>query len=346
MTDQSTWDLLGSTTASSLLICLLFELMFIFKNLNKIYKKSTKELDSSEQVFSEVFFGSLDKQTLKRTWFVGNYEILHLIRYLGMVLFLFNLQYLQVLQVAFPLLLVVGYAVLTYYYQISHGIFESRSESVFKLILEASMSIMMLIVCVFCLDSFKHVLSRTGKNILAYSFIGLLSLNIALELIMSLVTSICYIIEVASWCRNKRLEARIKQEKRQRKSIKGVPTSSQLPPNEPQVLPMRDRAGAQPRADLPFKRSKIGKTGGRARIGLGLQYFGRMRKKVKQNNQMIKKTQKEQISFKKAGTQPFEGGKVQKSKNSKIEHNQRDFEMSISLKNQRLENEDIWFLGA
>ena len=271
MTYQSSWDLVGYTTALLLVSCMLLELVFIFKKTNKIYIKKETELESKEKVIWQVFFGGLDKKTIKRVRMVRNYEILQLVRYLGMVLFIFNLQYLQLLQVVFPLVLVVGFSTITYYHQLADGIFESRLESIFKLIQEASMSIMMLVVSIFCWNSFEHILSRTAKKILAYIFIGLLVCNIALEIVSSAGTLIKFIVDLISWCRKKLIK---KKEKKKRNRVK----------SELAATSGRNMNGSSTRLSLSSRREVLPP---RRRRKLTFQEFRKLKMLQRQNRSQL-----------------------------------------------------------
>ena len=200
---QSTWDILGFCGASFLLLCMVLELLFVFTKINKIHKTKKKDLSKREKVIYEVFYEALVDSRVRESWFVRNYQLLNLIRYFTIVFFLVNLQYLQVLQVTFSLIIFVGFGALTFIYQLCKGgIFESRWDRVWKLAQEASFSIMILIIGLFCLDSFKNTFSVSVKKKLALALTFLLVVNVMIELIMALVTVISILLGICLKLKN------------------------------------------------------------------------------------------------------------------------------------------------
>ena len=178
MVYQSTWDLIGFAAASFLLTCLVVELYFIYKTVNMMKLKKKSELEESQKVIFEVFCDGFEESRVKTAWFVRNYQVLSLTKYFSIVFFLVNFQYLQLLQVCFTIIVLVGFTVLTFIHHIGGGLFKSKWEGILNLIQEASMSIMILLVGVFWIDSIKHFFSNAIKQRLALFVILLFVLNI------------------------------------------------------------------------------------------------------------------------------------------------------------------------
>ena len=185
--EQSTWDLLSYAAACFLITCMVMELLYIYEKVNSIHLKDEEQRTNSEKVIASVFYEGILEERVKVNWFSRNYQLMYLIRYFTMMLCIFNLQTLDAAQVNGCQFINIFFAVLTYYHQLSLGLFESKCEAVFKLIQETSMSVMIILVNIFCVDSFKHFLPNKAKQHLVIIFLTFFILNIGLEIIMAIM---------------------------------------------------------------------------------------------------------------------------------------------------------------
>lgn len=184
-----TADHLSFFLACFIVFSFSFELCFMYSHTNnpRIYSPKN-ELTGLQKSLAEVFFEGIKPEILKKNWFARNYNFLFLSRFFAICFLIFNFQYLQILQVIGSLVVMAGFSILTFYHQIKHGIFSSKFVAVYRLIQEASMTLIMVLINTFMFDSFQDFLSPKTKIGLVFSFICLLALNILLEVAGALVS--------------------------------------------------------------------------------------------------------------------------------------------------------------
>lgn len=169
-----------------------FCFMYNYSNNPKLYS-SKQKLTNLEKSLKEIFYNGIKPEILKENWFGRNYNFLYLSRFSAVCVLIFNLQNLQILQVIMSLIILVGFSALTFYHQIKHGIFISKFVSVYRLIQEASMTLIIILINIFMFDSFYNFLSQKMKIGLVFSFICLLALNILLEVTGALVSVLDFV---------------------------------------------------------------------------------------------------------------------------------------------------------
>lgn len=200
-TTHLTLDYLSYLLAAFVMNCFAYDLYYMYSVVNRpsFYLK-IEHKTGKDKALKEVFFEGLNIDSVKTCWFVRNYNLFYLMRFMGICWIIFNLQYLQILQVVGALIVMTTFSAMTFYYHFKFRIFSSKFVTFFKLCQEASMTIIVIIINIFCYDSFKHVLTNRQKVILIISFVCLLALNIVLEISSSIV-NLCSLIK--SSCRKK-----------------------------------------------------------------------------------------------------------------------------------------------
>ena len=164
------------------------------KEIKKLAKKNSNYKERLNQNLSEIYFENLNPESIKKSWFVRNYNFLYLMRVYLLSILIFSLQYLQAVQVTASLVLMLVSSAMTIYYQLTVGIFNSTYISVFKIIQEVSMTCMVGMINAFCLDSFNDFLGADTRILLVLSFSVLLVVNILIE-IVSVILSISLVFK-------------------------------------------------------------------------------------------------------------------------------------------------------
>ena len=209
--------------------CFTIELILMLKLCNSERFVNKEELSKTENSLWQVYFDGMEKSVLKTSWFARNYNFMFNVRFCALCWLIHNLQYLQIPQAVVSLLLFVVTAVLAFYYQFSEKIFDTTTTAVFRLVQEVSMAVMLLLVNIFCLDSFKRRLTSEFKAYSLVVFIILLVANIFLE-ITALLISFFHMLRTA--CQTKQ---RGKNPQKQKKEVKKT--------NPSRVAPMSSHRG-------------------------------------------------------------------------------------------------------
>ena len=181
-------DILSYFLACFTLICFILEICYMTWVINGLQGVDGKKMTALQKNTREVLFDGLNEKSVKKSWFVRNYNLLYLLRFLVFMSFLFGLQYLQIFQALFSFILMITFTMFTFYYQLTRGLFDSASTSVIKMIQECSIAVIMIMVNTFCLDSFKGFLTSKAKTIMVLVFMVLLLLNIFLEFVSVVIT--------------------------------------------------------------------------------------------------------------------------------------------------------------
>ena len=211
---QSTWDLLGLAAASFLIFCMVLELVFVYTKVNQIQNKNRLELTEREKVIYDVFYEGIVSKRIRDSWFVRNYQVLYMMRYFGVILFLVNLQFLQIFQVGLSLVLFIGFSVKTFTSQLGGGgLFERRWDRIWKLFEEAFLSITMFVVAIFCVDSIRALFSVSIKQRLALFLIFLLIVTIMVELVVAMIAVGKFLLDLYAAYKIRQHEKRVLEEK-------------------------------------------------------------------------------------------------------------------------------------
>ena len=179
-------DSLSYSISIFTVLCFAGELILMLITINdpRTYQSNKKQISPSLKSLKEVYYEGISEEALQESWFARNYNFLYLVRFAFLVIFLINLQYLQILQIFFSLALMTTMTVASLYYQFNSKakIFEGRVVGIVRMILECSINIIIALIAIFCIDSFTYILSLRFKLILVILFLILLVLNIMLEM--------------------------------------------------------------------------------------------------------------------------------------------------------------------
>ena len=173
--------------ANFFVACFIAELILMANLCNSPKFIGGENLSKTETSLHQIYFDGLNQSSIKKSWFVRNFNLLFLSRYFFLCGFIFNLQYLQIAQAVSSLLVMAIFTCFSVYYQTQVGLFQSTTLAVFKLIQEVSMTVILVLINIFCFDSFLRKLSGNLKSKLVILFVALLVLNIILEILSVLV---------------------------------------------------------------------------------------------------------------------------------------------------------------
>jgi hypothetical protein len=217
------WDYISYVLACFTLGCFSCELgsMYIRINCPNFYFNKVK--GKKEEGLREVYFEGIAEEKLKSSWFARNYNFLYLMRFMVICVLIFNLQYLQIFQVFMSLVFMVIFCIITFRKVLKDDFFKSKFVKVFRLIQEVSMAVIVLLINIFCYDSFKSNLQNSQKVVLVLIFVGLLVLNILLEI------TAC-VISMASFLR-KSCQGEKKEKKKLKKAKSPKPNRSIIKAN-------------------------------------------------------------------------------------------------------------------
>ena len=179
------------------LACFALELTYMGYLVNNPKFYNNIAPNQTEKELREVFFDGISEQKWKKSWFARNYNLFYLIRFILICMFIFNLQYLQIVQVGASLIVMATFCIMTFYQESKHKFFSSKFTKIFRLIQEVSMTIIVLLINIFCYDSFKRNLPNSYKMAMILVFVGLLVMNIFLEIVGCVINMVMVIKE--SW---------------------------------------------------------------------------------------------------------------------------------------------------
>ena len=225
-TNRSALDTLSYLLACFTLSCFTLELCYMGWVVNCLHGRSTKRMSITEKNMREVMFDGLNPVSINQSWFVRNYNLLYLLRFFTFMSFLFGLQYLQIFQALFSFVLMISFTILTIYYQLTVGLFDSFSSSIVKIIQECSIAVIMILVNTFCLDSFKGIISSKAKTAMVMIFMVLLLLNIVLEVLSVIISIILLCTQPKKLSPEEAAKKNYKNNNRRRGQVLDLPTPS------------------------------------------------------------------------------------------------------------------------
>lgn len=166
------------------LFCFIMELGFIYYYTNKLYKKEYEMLTKFEKQLSDILYEGLDMESVKQWWWVRNFNLIFTGRFVVVTLLIYNLQYLQVIQVTFSLAIIFGIFMFTLVTCNRTKFFHSKFTKVFRIIQGSSFTIILTLINVFYVDSeLKFIKNENMNYYMVILFAVLVMLNILLEII-------------------------------------------------------------------------------------------------------------------------------------------------------------------
>ncbi len=88
------WKALSFSIAVFLLVSFSWEVIYSFIEINRLYKIEPDKQTETDKIMAEMYFDGLDKQGVKKSWWVRNFNVLFIFHLVLILLFIFNLQYL------------------------------------------------------------------------------------------------------------------------------------------------------------------------------------------------------------------------------------------------------------
>jgi len=187
-------DYLSFFLACFMLICIIFELLYMWAKINDVEFYTNELLSKRDKAIKGYYYDGMKPEILKVSWFARNYNFFFLLRFVVVCVMIFNMQYLQFIQVIGSLIVMLTFCILTFHYQLKFHFFSSRFTMIFRLIQEISMTIIVILINLFCFDAFFEFLGSSQKELFVLVLMILLILNIVLEIISSII-SIIFLIK-------------------------------------------------------------------------------------------------------------------------------------------------------
>ena len=180
----------------------VIELIYMQRLVNNQKFIKGKELTPIEKNLREVFYDDINEKAIRTSWFARNYNFLYLLRFGAFSIVLVNLQFLQIFQIFFSFVIVFFFSAACCYYQYFVEIYDSKNTTIIRITQECSLSLMIIMSNVFCLDTFLHFLNIKLKHFMVVLFAILMILNVALEVLLIVVD--IYKLMKKWFCKKKR----------------------------------------------------------------------------------------------------------------------------------------------
>ena len=178
---------LGFIFATINLSVFVFELIYMQRLVNNERFIKEENLTKIEENMREVFYDGINQKAIETCWFARNYNLLYLLRFGGFAILLINTQYLQIFQLLFSLVIVVSFTVACCYYQYHVEIYETKSSTIVRITQECSISLMIIMTNVFCINTYFLFLDIQVKHFMVVLFSILMILNITLEAVLIII---------------------------------------------------------------------------------------------------------------------------------------------------------------
>ncbi len=134
-------------------MCIVWETIYSFWIINRLYKIAETEQTIVEKTLSKIYFQSLDKQGLNESWWVRNFNLIFVLHIILMALLIFNLQYLQTLQVLSCLTVCIGIFVTNIVISRKTKMLNSKFEKIYRRLQECSFVLILTVMALFYFDS-------------------------------------------------------------------------------------------------------------------------------------------------------------------------------------------------
>jgi hypothetical protein len=79
--------------------CFTAEIIFSYIHANSLYLKVKSKLTPTEKDLKNLYYEGLDKNSIKTSWWVRNYNMIFTARFMLVCLFIYTFQYFQTMQV-------------------------------------------------------------------------------------------------------------------------------------------------------------------------------------------------------------------------------------------------------
>lgn len=186
------YDFISWFISIIILSVLTWELIQMALYSTKLWKvKNEKNLTKFEKDMKEMLFDSINPNALEKCWMARYYELVYLLRFYLICIFIFNLQFLRFSQVMGSVLICFTVTFLTIFFQVRYSILKSGYSLVFRMIQEVSLSLIISIIGLFYFDEEADgIMSRNLKLMFTSGMVILICINIILELLNGLFTVI------------------------------------------------------------------------------------------------------------------------------------------------------------
>ena len=147
-------EVLSFIISYSLLNFFMWELYTTFTQSQSLYlKEDETELSKEDKQKKEALYDGIKPECLKISLFIRCYNVFFVIRLCLLSFFIFNLQYLQFLQIIIPLTIQVYFTVMTILFLKKHKFIEHNFTSVVTIIQEVSLTLIILLIFFVYIDN-------------------------------------------------------------------------------------------------------------------------------------------------------------------------------------------------
>jgi hypothetical protein len=114
--------------------CFTVEIIFSYIQVNSLYLKDKSKMSPLEKDLKEVYYEGLDKESIKESWWVRNYNLIFTARFMLVCLFIYTFQNLQILQVGMSCVVLAFIFVMTFLKSIKLKFFKSKFTKIVRVI--------------------------------------------------------------------------------------------------------------------------------------------------------------------------------------------------------------------
>jgi hypothetical protein len=138
--------------ANFFLLCFVYEVIFGYIQTNSLYLRDKKSLDPIEKDLAGFYYEGLDRKSLESSWWVRNYNLIFIVRFMLVSVFIYAFQFLQMLQVSLSLLLLLFICVCTLFMSFKLKFFKSKLTKIVRIFQEVSFTLILVFVGLFYME--------------------------------------------------------------------------------------------------------------------------------------------------------------------------------------------------
>lgn len=147
--------------ANFFLLCFVYEVIFGYIQTNSLYLRDKKRFAPIEKDLAGFYYDGLDRESLKSSWWVRNYNLIFTVRFMLVSVFIYAFQFLQILQVSLSLLLLLFICVCTLFMSFKLKFFKSKFTKIVRIFQEVSFTLILVFVGLFYMEkSYNSLLSH------------------------------------------------------------------------------------------------------------------------------------------------------------------------------------------
>jgi hypothetical protein len=170
-----------------LLSCFIMEIIFGYYQANSLYLISKGKKTPIESDLRRVYYEGLDRKSIKTSWWVRNYNLIFTTKFIIVSVFIYTLQYLQIVQVMFSLVLLTIIFIFTTIKSFKLKFFKSKFTKYIRVFQEFSFALILIFIGTFFMDKMNNsTLKDKSKYNLVLTIIIVVVVNVLMELVVIL----------------------------------------------------------------------------------------------------------------------------------------------------------------